>query len=77
MSKKPFNIGLIGPGFMGRTHSNAYRRVSNFFDLDGGTGLTAEQSLFLLRLSPSTAGTVARTVSIAIVRVATPHLDDW
>jgi len=34
MSKKPFNIGLIGPGFMGRTHSNAYRRVSNFFDLE-------------------------------------------
>ncbi len=31
---KPLNIGLIGYGFMGRTHSNAYRRVSNFFDLD-------------------------------------------
>ena len=34
MSKKPFNIGLIGPGFMGRTHSNAYLRVKNFFDLE-------------------------------------------
>jgi predicted dehydrogenase len=34
MSKKPFNIGLVGPGFMGRTHSNAYRRVPNFFDLE-------------------------------------------
>ncbi len=34
MSKKPYNIGLVGPGFMGRTHSNAYRRVSNFFDLE-------------------------------------------
>ena len=34
MSKKPLNIGLIGPGFMGRTHSNAYRRVPNFFDLE-------------------------------------------
>src|SRR3982751_5214302 len=30
---KPLNIGLIGYGFMGRTHSNAYRRVNNFFDV--------------------------------------------
>jgi predicted dehydrogenase len=30
---KPLNIGIIGYGFMGRAHSNAYRRVSNFFDL--------------------------------------------
>jgi predicted dehydrogenase len=30
---KPLNIGLVGYGFMGRTHSNAYRKVSNFFDL--------------------------------------------
>lgn len=27
-------IGLIGCGFMGRAHSNAYNRVSNFFDLE-------------------------------------------
>ena len=33
MTKK-LNIGLIGCGFMGRAHSNAYRRVNNFFDLD-------------------------------------------
>lgn len=31
---KPLNIGLIGYGFMGRAHSNAFRKVSNFFDLD-------------------------------------------
>ncbi len=31
---KPLNIGLIGYGFMGRAHSNAYRRVGHFFDLD-------------------------------------------
>jgi len=30
---KPLNVGIIGYGFMGRTHSNAYRRVSNFFDV--------------------------------------------
>src|SRR5437762_2760714 len=31
---KPLNVGLIGYGFMGRAHSNAYRKVGNFFDLD-------------------------------------------
>jgi predicted dehydrogenase len=30
---KPLNIGMIGYGFMGRAHSNAYRQVSQFFDL--------------------------------------------
>jgi predicted dehydrogenase len=35
MSKrKPFRLGMIGYGFMGRAHSNAYRRVNNFFDLE-------------------------------------------
>ena len=33
-AKKPLNIGLVGYGFMGRTHSNAYKRVNDFFDLD-------------------------------------------
>ena len=28
---KPLRIGMIGYGFMGRAHSNAYNRVSNFF----------------------------------------------
>ena len=31
---KPLNIGMIGYGFMGKAHSNAYRRVNNFFDLE-------------------------------------------
>src|SRR5437773_8175077 len=31
---KKLNVGLIGYGFMGRAHSNAYRRVGNFFDLE-------------------------------------------
>src|ERR1700733_6992368 len=30
---KHLNIGLIGYGFMGRAHSNAYLTVSQFFDL--------------------------------------------
>ncbi len=28
---KPLNVGLIGCGFMGRTHSNAYNKVHSFF----------------------------------------------
>jgi predicted dehydrogenase len=30
---KPLNIGMIGYGFMGRAHSNAYAKVNHFFDL--------------------------------------------
>ncbi|GAA4453070.1 Gfo/Idh/MocA family oxidoreductase [Nibrella saemangeumensis] len=30
-TKKDLRIGLIGTGFMGRTHSNGYNRVPNFF----------------------------------------------
>lgn len=30
---KKLRIGLIGYGFMGRTHSNAFRKVTNFFDV--------------------------------------------
>ncbi|MCX7865713.1 Gfo/Idh/MocA family protein [Limisphaera sp. VF-2] len=33
MAKKPIRIGLIGYGFMGRAHSNAYLKVGHFFDL--------------------------------------------
>ncbi|MGB3587973.1 MAG: Gfo/Idh/MocA family oxidoreductase [Tunicatimonas sp.] len=31
MNKKELRIGTVGRGFMGRTHSNGYNRVSNFF----------------------------------------------
>ena len=31
MSKKKLNVGIIGYGFMGRTHSNGYKRVMDFF----------------------------------------------
>ena len=34
MAKKKLNVGMIGYGFMGRTHSNAFRKVGNFFDTD-------------------------------------------
>lgn len=41
MPSKTLNIGLIGYGFMGRTHSNAYKRVNDFFDLDYRMNLKA------------------------------------
>jgi predicted dehydrogenase len=31
MSRKQLNIGIVGYGFMGRTHSNGYKRVMDFF----------------------------------------------
>ena len=27
-------MGLVGYGFMGRVHSNAYRQVARYFDVD-------------------------------------------
>jgi len=33
MAKKSLNVGLVGYGFMGRTHSNAFLQASRFFDL--------------------------------------------
>jgi predicted dehydrogenase len=33
MAKKSLNVGLVGYGFMGRTHSNAFLQAGRFFDL--------------------------------------------
>src|ERR1700719_2233549 len=33
MAKKILNIGMVGYGFMGRTHSNAFLQAGRFFDL--------------------------------------------
>jgi predicted dehydrogenase len=33
MAKKPLNVGMVGYGFMGRTHSNAFAQVGHFFDV--------------------------------------------
>jgi predicted dehydrogenase len=33
-TKRTLNVGLVGCGFMGRTHSNAFARVNQFFELD-------------------------------------------
>jgi predicted dehydrogenase len=34
MSKKKLNVAMIGGGFMGKAHSNAWLRVGEFFDID-------------------------------------------
>jgi predicted dehydrogenase len=34
MAGKKLRIGLVGYGFMGRTHSNAFHQAQRFFDLD-------------------------------------------
>src|SRR5687767_14172408 len=34
MAKKKLNIAIIGGGFMGRTHSNAFRQAPEFFALE-------------------------------------------
>ena len=41
MAKKKLNIGMVGYGFMGRTHSNAFKQCNNFFQLEHETVLKA------------------------------------
>ena len=40
-AKKKLGIGVVGCGFMGRTHSNAFGKVNRFFDLEYQPVLTA------------------------------------
>jgi len=40
-TKKKLGIGVVGCGFMGRTHSNAFGKVNRFFDLEYEPVLTA------------------------------------
>ena len=41
MAKKQLRIGMVGYGFMGRTHSNAFLQAPKFFDLPRAPELTA------------------------------------
>ena len=36
MERGEIGVGLVGYKFMGRAHSNAYRQVASFFDVDPG-----------------------------------------
>ena len=41
MAKKKLRIGMVGYGFMGRTHSNAFTQAPKFFNLEYEPQLTA------------------------------------
>src|ERR1700712_4829497 len=38
---KPLNVGMIGYGFMGRAHSNGWKRVNDFWKLKHKVGMKA------------------------------------
>ena len=38
MERGKIGVGLVGYKFMGRAHSNAYRQVASFFDVDPARG---------------------------------------
>jgi predicted dehydrogenase len=40
MEKREIGVGLVGYKFMGRAHSNAYRQVAHFFDVDPAPRMT-------------------------------------
>jgi predicted dehydrogenase len=52
MTKKPLNIGMVGYGFMGRAHSNAFSQVSHFFDLQHQPVLKAACARDVAKLKP-------------------------
>ena len=81
--KKKLNIGMIGYGFMGRTHSNAFRSAPNFFDLPYEIGMKTlcGRTEGPLRCAAGTMGwegietdwrRVVSDPSIDIIDVATP-----
>ncbi len=52
VAKKKLNIGMVGYGFMGRTHSNAFSQVGHFFDLTYQPVLKAACARDALKLKP-------------------------
>ncbi|HSG33866.1 MAG TPA: Gfo/Idh/MocA family oxidoreductase, partial [Sphingomonadaceae bacterium] len=57
MSKSEIGIGLVGSGFMGRCHANAFRSVSGLFDVPGDPRLR-----FLADATPEIAERAARAL---------------
>jgi predicted dehydrogenase len=54
-TRRTLNVGLVGCGFMGRTHSNAFAKVNQFFELDAQPVLKA-----VCPRNPETAEAFAR-----------------
>ena len=76
-AKKPLNIGIVGYGFMGRTHSNAYKRVNDFFDVEyrpvlkAVCGRTAEQAPSVRRPAGATSRSRPTGASWSSARIST------
>src|SRR5688572_27851088 len=51
-TQKELRIGMIGYGFMGRAHSNAYAKVNHFFDLPYNTVLKAARGRDAAKVKP-------------------------
>ncbi len=82
--KRPLRIGLVGCGFMGRTHSNAYRQVNQFFETEYEPQLTAVCGRnrggveeFAQRWGYSSAGTDWRVLvarkDVDLIDIASPN----
>jgi predicted dehydrogenase/sugar phosphate isomerase/epimerase len=54
-ARKTLRVGLVGYGFMGRTHSNAFARVNQFFDLGYQPVLTAVSARDASKVEPFAA----------------------
>ena len=78
MPLKPLNIGVVGYGFMGRTHSNGYKRVNDFFDLalDGRWGGVITGDKIALDYSPCACGNAGPSIRDDIARFADLEGDD-
>ena len=61
-AKKKLGIGVVGCGFMGRTHSNAFGKVNRFFDLEYQPVLTGG-----LRSQRAAAEAFARELGLCVL----------
>ena len=52
MAKKQLRVGMIGYGFMGRAHSNAWSQVNKFFELPRRVTLATIAARDALELAP-------------------------
>ena len=65
MAKKQLRVGMIGYGFMGRAHSNAYKQVGQFFPSQHEVVLKAAE--LIVALAPgSTPPCASLTVPIRV-----------
>ena len=64
---KALNVGMIGYGFMGKAHSNAYRKVSYFFDLQHRPVLKAVCARSATLVMPQRAAETVAATSLEFI----------